>query len=196
MAMSRLILISGPVGSGKTTLSAALESKYGALHLRTRELMATRAQKDGSSLPKDRAGLQAYGETLDRLTGGRWVADDLASLFHTIEPGRLVVIDSIRIREQLDAVREAFGRDVVHLHLSAPREELSLRYKNRGQSSGIVELASYDEVFTNPTEAAVVLLAGDADIAIDSQRCSPADVVTRCAAGLGLLVSPSSQLVM
>lgn len=56
---------------------------------------------------------------------------------------------------------------------------LSRRYSER--VSDLQELASYDEVVANATEAAVTTLADDADASIDSDRCTELDVQTqRC----------------
>ena len=48
---------------------------------------------------------------------------------------------------------------------------------------------------SNPTEANVPELARDADVAIDSKRCSLEDVEVRAAAGLGLLAQGTEELV-
>lgn len=70
---------------------------------------------------------------------------------------------------------------------------LSLRYSER--VSDLQELASYDEVVANATEAAVTTLADDADASIDSDRCTELDVQTRAAAALRLLPSRTTRLV-
>lgn len=149
------------------------------------------------AVPRDRAGLQAYGERLDTETGGMWVAQDLAEYLSDVEASRLVVVDGVRIAAQIDAMRSAFGRDVVHLHLHAPHDELVARYERRKASgaSQIEELPSYDDVARNATEAQVAELARDADFAIDSQRCSADDVEVRAAAELGLLGRGKERMV-
>lgn len=165
--------------------------------MRTRDLLADRARRAGDLPPQDRAGLQAYGERLDAATGGVWVAQGLAeSLGAGVSP-HLVVVDGIRIQAQIDAIRNAFGRDVVHLHLYAPPDELALRYEARRASgqSEIEELPSYEDVARNATEASVSELARDADVAIDSKRCSAEDVEVRAAADLGLLGRGTTRLV-
>lgn len=192
----RIVVISGPVGAGKSTLAGRLAERFGAMHVRTRDLMAARARRRSEQLPGDRSGLQTYGERLDADTDGAWVAQDLAELIGDIDPERIIVVDGVRIAPQIDAMRSAFGRDVIHLHLYAPYDELAARYeKRRASGSEIVELASYGEVVKNATEAHVSKLADDADVVIDSKRCSPEDVEVRAAAELGMLARGSEQLV-
>ena len=190
----RIVVLSGPVGAGKSTLAANLAAHYGAAHVRTRDLMAIRGVRTGIAPPGDRAGLQAHGDRLDTETGGTWVAEDLAELVEERDDG-FYVVDGVRTADQVEALRRGFGRDIVHLHLDAPRDELAARYERRREGSEIEELASYEEVARNATEANVTSLAADADVAIDSKRCSPFDVLVRAAAALGLLESNHARLV-
>jgi len=97
----------------------------------------------------------------------------------------LVVVDAVRIREQIVAIRRAFGSAVVHVHLLAPREELERRYAKR-PSTAIRELTSYAAVLQNRTERGVRRLERIADVLIDTKSCQPEDVLARTAAYLGL----------
>lgn len=191
----RIVVLSGHVASGKSELAQRLVESFGARHIKTRELMNERARRSGIDLVQGRQELQSYGEALDRDTGGDWVASDLADIYSSLGFGEFVVVDSIRIPEQLRHIHDAFGRDVVHVHLTAPTEVLSERYLSRGSSSGIAELASYDQVASDVTEAGVHRLLEEADVVIDTQRSSIEDVVTRCAARVGLLTRGSEPLV-
>ena len=67
---SRIVVLSGPVGAGKSTLARALADSYGAVHLRTLDLLRDHARRHGVALPADRRALQDYGDQLDRETGG------------------------------------------------------------------------------------------------------------------------------
>lgn len=126
------------------------------------------------------------GTALDHQTNGRWVVDGLSRIIYEA-PVRLVVVDSARIAGQIEGLRQAFGREVRHVHLTASRETCISRYSER-RSAGIIEEAdSYDDVAADPTEAQVGDLEAMADIAVDSGRNSPDDVLIRVAAQLGLL---------
>ena len=70
-------------------------------------------------------------------------------------------------------MRAAFTR-VDHIHVFAPASALAERYRSRGDSSGLAELAGYAEVACNETEGEVHSLASDADVAIDTRNCSEA----------------------
>ncbi len=66
----------------------------------------------------------------------------------------LIVVDSIRIPNQLRHIHEAFGHDVVHVHLTPPVGVLADRYvENQRGASGIAELGSYTQVQADPTES-------------------------------------------
>lgn len=207
MKRFRLVVISGQVGAGKSTLARGLSTHYNARHVRTRELLSLAAKARGQELPAERAALQRFGAQLDRETAGRWVADAIAATVSgaTTHPGfeqphqsevldDLLVVDSVRIHSQIDALREAFGGAVVHVHLFSATPVLARRYSER-LNSGIEELDSYDDVASDPTEAGVGDLKDDADVAIDTERSNERDVLIRAAAALALLPPADQRLV-
>lgn len=192
----KIVAISGPVGAGKSTLARALAETFSGLHVQTHEVMRRLAGQYRDRLPPERRALQKYGDLLDKSTGGGWVAEGVTAALGQQQPQpELVVVDAVRIHSQVERLREAFGPLVTHVHLHASRNTLNRRYAQRGTSSGLTELASYDEVAANPTERAVGELHDDADVAIDTDRSSEADVLTRVAAALGLFGPRQVQLV-
>ena len=96
-----------------------------------------------------------------------------------------LLIDSVRIRPQIQALRRGFGSSVVHVHICADQSDLMARYKNR-KGKKIREAASYKEAQENPTEAAVDELAEIADVVVNTSRCTPEDVLVRVASRLRL----------
>src|SRR5947209_3225016 len=74
-ASPKIVVLSGPVGAGKSTLARGLADQYGASYIRTQDLMREHAESRGNSLPNERRALQDYGDQLDLETDGRWVAD-------------------------------------------------------------------------------------------------------------------------
>lgn len=192
--MSQVVVaLSGPVAAGKSTLAQRLAARYGATIIGTRDLLEREALAQFGRELGERRALQEFGEQLDRDSAGSWVARHVQEITAELPDGAVVVIDAIRLREQIDALRDTLGRQVVHVHVHAPVQELAERYPRK--SGGIAELASYDLVRANATEAAVPRLAEVADVSIDTTRNSPSDVEVRAAARLGLLPRLDSPLV-
>jgi adenylosuccinate synthase len=178
-----VVVVSGPVAGGKSSLARALAERFSWVRFSTRELLMPRLAPGEAPTRK---ALQRIGAELDAETGGSWVADRLSRRIY--ESGKqLVVIDSARIAGQIDGVREAFGRDVRHVHVTASRETCAERYELRRSRADVQEAATYEEVMSDPTEAQVDTLGPMADVAVDTDRDGAEDVVVRVAAQLGLL---------
>ncbi|MES2178017.1 MAG: adenylosuccinate synthetase [Gemmatimonadota bacterium] len=185
----RVIILSGRVSSGKSTLAIALVTQYGCVRVRTQELILRALPGTG----KERRALQAAGDRLDRKTNGTWIASALAKMLQTLPRDAIVVIDSARIREQIVAIRRASRQPVVHVHLVAPLGLLAERYKARRNS--IKEVADYASLSRNATERHVDQLGETADVVIDTKSCSEADVVARVASHLGFYGRSYQRLV-
>lgn len=178
--MNQIVILSGQIGTGKTTLANKLEAEFGFWHIKTKDFLSARSQK----LQRERAALQAFGERLDRKTGGTWVAEDLEKLSRTSPGPKSVVLDSVRHPGQIGALRSAYGRKIIHIHLEADLAELEARYELR-TTTDIKELASYDLVQQNRTERTVNRLSKLADVVIRTDRCTPEDVLVRVASHIG-----------
>jgi adenylosuccinate synthase len=181
-----IVVVSGPVAGGKSALARELANRFSGLRLSTRDILMTRL-REGTE--PTRAALQLVGEELDRETGGTWVADRLGrKIFKARERGvELIIVDAARIAGQIDGLRDAFGREVCHVHITASAETCAARYAERQARQEFVEAASYAEVRDNATERNIDDLAPLADIALNTDRDSAEDVLVRVAARLGLL---------
>lgn len=180
--MRRTIVLSGPVASGKTLLATALKERFGVVLFKTKNLLLEELRD--RNVQVDRASLQAAGERLDRSTGGTWVGRALGRAVVGLSQERNVVVDAVRTEKQIRSIREAFGKHVVHIHLTAPLDVLRERYKSRRSEIG--EFPSYEEVRENETEARINELRSIADVVIATERCTEDDVVTKTAGQLGL----------
>jgi adenylosuccinate synthase len=181
--MAKLIVVlSGAVSSGKSTLADNLLKRYDVRPIHTKAILI--AELDGKPATRDQ--LQRLGDRLDRKTKGAWVADAVVREASDLPDEAVVLVDSVRRLDQIEALRAGFGRQVVHVHLTAPQSELEERYRERSERSDLKELGSYAEVRSNRTEARIEQLARVADVVIDTARCTPADVVVRAATHLGL----------
>src|SRR2546428_14054817 len=72
--MKRLIVVSGPVSSGKSTLAQGLSARFGFEVRRTKDWLKRRARDTGSP---GRGELQRYGDQSDAETGGERVGGGL-----------------------------------------------------------------------------------------------------------------------
>lgn len=190
--MVKLILVlTGPIASGKSTLGKNLVDRFGFRTFKTNELLKQLAL---GKVKEEREALQDFGEALDRQTKGAWVRDGLMRFVGNLPADSMVVVDSARIAEQIEALRGAFGLRVVHIHLTAPPEVLEKRFKRR-RTKSFKEAAAYKDVLRSQTETNVESLAEIADVVIDTNRCSDEDVVVRAASHLGLYGREYSRLV-
>ena len=196
----QVVLLSGRVASGKSTLVQQLTRRFPdeRIHvLKTKDLIQELAKRRSTStLRAERRAMQDFGDQLDTETEGKWVRDGLVTLinqFTTLEASPIFIVDAVRILQQVRAIREAYGFSVIHIHLNAPEAELEERYKSR--SSGLKELKSYKEVEKNPTESRIGSLERSADVVVNTYACSPEDVLVRAATHLGLFTREYARLV-
>jgi len=195
----QIILISGNVSSGKTTLCELLRSSYPQIYvLKTKEVIRELARKKlGREIEAERRALQDFGTYLDEQTKGEWVRDALRRLINTIDsrdPNAIVIVDAVRITEQIKAIRKAYGFLVRHIHLDTPEVALERRYKER-KDSGIKELKSFSEVFNQKTELRVRKLEKIADVVIDTELCRKEDVLAKASPYLALYSRNYGRLV-
>ncbi len=194
----RIIVLSGPVVGGKSKLAEALQSRFAMRRVKTQDIIV-----ELTGVDRERRALQQAGEKLDRTTDGAWVARALTQLVTRDDSGTLdavadswFVVDSARIGSQIEHIRRSFGPRVVHIHITAPREELARRYEKRKQSRpAMTELPTYAEVLSDPTESSVEELQDLADLVINTLRSTEEDVVVRVAAQLGLFGRGFDKLV-
>lgn len=165
-------------------MTQQLEGRHGAQVIKTRQLIKTMRPETRD----ERAALQRAGEALDKHDGGKWVATALARLIADAPKAdqrpTMFVVDSVRIRGQIDAVRAAFNMAVHHIHLTASRKELARRFAAR--PAKFVEPTSYEELTRSRTERNVEQLAELADIVVETDRCTEDAVFVRATALLGL----------
>jgi adenylosuccinate synthase len=189
----RVLVISGPIGAGKSTLAQGLVERHGAHRVSSRELLLARL----GARSGDRRSLQEAGAALDRETGGSWLADIVKDVLLRQEgPPRPLVVDSVRVPSQVEALRRALGSRVMHVHLSAPEQELAARYERRRSRAGAdSERASFEEARADTTERGVEALADLADLMLNTQRHSSEAVLVQVASLLGFFGRDVERLV-
>ena len=123
---------------------------------------------------------------MDSDTDGAWVRDELRRLLSRLGPAEsnaIIVVDAVRIPDQIRKIREAYGYLVVHVHLSAPDEVLSERYTKR--TSGLKEFSNFAATRRSKTEARIQSLEEMADVVLDTNLNLADDVFVRAASRLG-----------
>jgi len=140
-------------------------------------------RRKGSIAVDDRLALQEKGDDLDRQTAGRWVLNELSQVERGVVEEKIFVVDSVRIIDQINHIREAYGL-VTHLHLTAPLDVLRQRYDRRYHGKNGVP--SYDKAKENPTEQNIESLREVADVVIDTNRCREKDVFVRATSRMSL----------
>lgn len=190
----RVVLLSGPVCSGKSVLTRKLEEVYEVTIIKTKEFILERKPR---TKPQRRA-MQLAGQRLDNEDGGAWVCEGLQRKIDELTtektPTGLFVVDSVRILGQIDAIRQAFGSEVVfHVHLKASPETLQKRFeeRERDEDSGM----DYLTLTRNRTEKKIGELAKVADIVVDTDKCSEGAVLVRATALLNLYPRSNDALV-
>jgi|ERR1700730_368204 len=180
----RIVLLSGPICAGKSALTKQLVDRHGATILKTRELIT----KIRPGIAATRTALQRTGEALDRADNGAWLASSLAQFVEERprDPAlqQVIVVDSVRILGQIEAVRNAFGSAVHHVHLTAADSELAERFASKNSTFG--EPTAYEALRRSKTERNIETLADVADIVVETDRCTPGAVCVRATALLGL----------
>ena len=189
----RIVVLSGPISAGKSSLAEKLSQRYSATIIKTRDLI----RKQLPNVLEEREALQRAGEKLDRADGGSWVKNALVRFIEDNVGGTAAngffVIDSARILGQVKSIREAYGTAVHHIHVDASDEELAKRYLERGGKTK--EFENYKDVQKSKTERDVRKLADIADTVVATDRCTPEAVLVRSIALLGLYPRIATPLV-
>ncbi|GAA4749331.1 adenylosuccinate synthetase [Flavisolibacter ginsenosidimutans] len=194
-----IILLSGEIAAGKTTLAHKLEEKFGFKILKSRQAIKDLAKKKLKGEDPDRTFLQKFGTTLDQKEDGRWVLDYFQNDFgFSFEEDSFFIVDAIRILKQIEHFRKAYSFSVYHIHLTAPAHVLQERFLKREEIrylSRKIAIEKYHEAKQDPTEKQVPTLAADADLTIDSELATEDDVFIRVSSFLKLLAPTKNELV-
>ncbi|WEX14251.1 AAA family ATPase [Pseudomonas sp. G11] len=163
--MKRLLLLSGPMASGKTSVSASLQERHGFVPISSGSFL--RVQLASRNEPLDRHSLQELGDSLDRATDFSWLIESVASPAIEARPNvDNWLLDAVRKPRQVELFKLRFGDVVRHVHIVAPESVLEQRYAARGASL----LDEYQVSVQHPNEQSARSLAGFADKVLDTQQ--------------------------
>jgi hypothetical protein len=180
-----VLLLSGPLGVGKTAARAELVSQHTFSYLRSSEYLRGLAKAQG--LTPDRATLQNLGDSLDVSTDYRWLIDEVArpAIDSSPEQNRWIV-DAVRKHRQIEHFRAAFGDAVHYVHFTAPEGVLRERYSARQKAQGAeADMTPYEVAIDHDNERAARALVGCAHFAIALVDVSPSAVAKMIVRRLG-----------
>jgi adenylosuccinate synthase len=171
-----LILLSGPIASGKTTLARDLVRLVSAEHVSTSGLLSATADRE-----LDRGELQRLGLSTG-FQGGGWIVSVVRQLAGRSPAGTVIVVDAVRTLEQVRELREAASGAwrILHVHLRADDQQLAARHGALQRDKD-----AWGEAMGSPAEAWAPALEAKADVVIDTTWAMPADVAVRVAARIG-----------
>jgi adenylosuccinate synthase len=169
-----LVLLSGPIASGKTTLAQHLGQLLSAEHISTSGLISATGDRELGRSKLQRLGLSSS------LQRAEWIISAVRQSAHRVPARTAIVVDAVRTLEQVRELRKAAAGTwrVLHVHLCGDAMEFAARHEALGRDRD----AAWLQVMNSPTEAAVHELEAEADIVIDTTRSVPTDVAVRVAA--------------
>lgn len=162
-----LVLLSGPLAVGKTTLRDYLVGAHAFDYVRSSAFLLDKAHREG--LPADRRGLQELGDRLDAETDFRWIVDEVALPSMSSSTGKTRwLVDAVRKPKQVEHFKALKDVNVVHIHLIALEDVLRKRYEARLAESTVgLSAPSYEAAISHPNEVAARSLIHIADMVVD-----------------------------
>lgn len=129
--MKRLLLLSGPMASSKTSVSAARHELHRFVPISSGSFL--RAQLAARKEPLDRHNLQQLEDFLDIATNFSWLIESVA---FPVPEAKLHVdnwlLDAVRKPRQVELFGLRLANAVRHVHIVAPEFVLKRRYARRG----------------------------------------------------------------
>jgi adenylosuccinate synthase len=165
------VVLSGPLGAGKTTLAEGLRRHARAQVVSARQILIEHGARAG-----DRHDLQRMGAELDRRTSGEWLVSAVSEARKTL-PATLLVLDAARSARQVQLLRKAHSRTVVIFLSATPRARL--RRYNARLRSGKLDAKSLAEATAHPIEQGAEEVLRVADLVIETTGESRGDVLRR-----------------
>lgn len=163
-----ILLLSGPVAVGKSTLASHLVGDHGFRTIRSGKYLQALALQAGSDT--SRVALQRLGDNLDEQTDYAWLINDVAApqIDGAPEQARWL-LDSVRKERQVEHFRRRFAGDVLHVHLTAAEDVLRTRYGARLAAGAEYEGGTpYEDAVEHPNEVASRGLINIADLVVDT----------------------------
>ena len=169
-----VVLISGPISSGKSSLARLLTKTLAYPLVSVRYLLLRIAGRDEMT----REELQELGAELESLDPGEWLCSAIRGLGTMYESS--MVIDSARTASQLRAARECFTTPTFAVHLTAVANVRKRRYATKTSNQEV----SFEEAAGHLLELRVEEVASLADLVIDTTSIGTEEVADTLLAAL------------
>ncbi|WP_208448835.1 hypothetical protein [Burkholderia cenocepacia] len=171
VTIKRLLLLSGPVRSGKSSVAQVLKTDHGFHGISTGGYLRSYVRPGAGDIT--RSWLQDLGDQLDLKTDFAWVVDSVAIPAVKAAPAtESWLLDAVRKPRQVEHFRAQFPYVVRHVHLHAPESVLQARY-GAGLSSGD---PIYSLAIAHPNEVAARSLGIFADQIFDTEQASASEI--------------------
>lgn len=169
--MKRILLLSGPMASGKTSVAVALQEHHGFVPISSSAFL--RKQLAARNKPVDRQHLQEIGDDLDKATDFSWLIELVARPVIEAQPHiDSWLLDAVRKPRQVELFRFQFAGLVRHVHIAASESVLQQRYTERG----IGDLVQYQAAVLHPNELSARSLDALADQVLDIEAFTPLEI--------------------
>ncbi|MGN0927270.1 hypothetical protein [Ectopseudomonas mendocina] len=166
-----ILLISGPLAVGKTSVRELLTTKYGYIAIQSSSYLRELATIRGIAL--ERTSLQMLGDSLDMDTQFGWVVSEVTLPQIQAKPEqKFWIFDAVRKSEQISLFRNYFGSSVRHVHFTSSEHVLKERYESRARAD---DALSYEEAINHPNERSSRSLSLIADRVISLEELSSED---------------------
>lgn len=162
----RVILLTGPIGAGKTTFAQLYSEDCRGKVLSTSALITNADIHFGLEKPKNRVEKQRIGDELDETTDGAWIRDAAKTAAKGVGLHGTLIVDCVRRSNQIKHCREEWGTDVIVIGIrtSVLTEHLAAR------GDTIQDKRDLIAALQHPTERDLPM--DQADIIIDNTRYS------------------------
>lgn len=181
-----IVLLSGPIAVGKSSVSSSLVTAFGFSVLKSSAYLKDLAAS--KQLDPTRRTLQDLGDGLDIETDFAWVVNSVAIPQIGRSPNQTKwLFDSVRKEKQVTHFRSRFAPHVLHVHLHADEETLKNRYAERSRGELTLEQAlhAYDASVQHQNEISARRLVTIADMVLDALMLSADVMAQRISTALG-----------
>jgi len=174
-----ILLISGPAGVGKTSITDILQKDHGYGTIKSSKYLREIAARE--KLPITRENLIAIGDRLDEETDYLWIVEKVTKpqIFENPSINNWL-LDSVRKKQQVVHLRTKTYLEVFHVHVTASEEVIKERYmlrQNHNKDSGYEQ--SYDDLIQCPNEIASRSLEAIADYVLIYEDILPAQAAQK-----------------